>query len=58
MTTWRKTDAEDYYYETQINELIEAAYETAFERAYAEQCKRELAMWDRRRNSDIGSPRS
>jgi hypothetical protein len=51
--TWRHTDAEDYYYEANINEVIEAAYETAYERAYRAQCQRELALWERRKlNSD------
>jgi hypothetical protein len=51
--TWRHTDAEDYYYEINISKAIEAADEAAYERAYAAQCRREQALWERRKlNSD------
>ena len=52
--TWGTTERDEYYYETDINELIEKAHERAYERAYQVQCKRELALWERRRNSDHG----
>ena len=52
--TWQTSEKEDYYYEVDINEAIEAAHQSAFERAYQAQCKRELALWERRRNSDLG----
>jgi hypothetical protein len=53
--TWGATERDDYYYEADINELIESAHEKAYERAYQAQCKRELALWERRRNSDLGN---
>ncbi len=54
--TWGATEREDreaYYYEADISEVIDKAYDSAYERAYQAQCKRELALWERRRNSDI-----
>ena len=50
--TWSRThEAEDYYYEVDINEMIENAYSSAYERAYQTQCERERALWERRSNN-------
>lgn len=47
--TWQLGNfLEDYYEARETDELIENAYE----HAYRVQCQRELALWERRKNSD------
>jgi len=52
--TWGATEREAFYYEEDISEVIERANQLAYERAYKAQCERELALWNKRRNSDSG----
>ena len=46
--SWGSDAREEYYYESDIDERIESAYE----RAYQAQVEREAALWERRRSID------